>query len=67
MEEDAEGDAFGVEVAVELVLLLLLQAATPAPSAQASSICGTGQRAFISDIPAFPGRSARWARTRATR
>jgi hypothetical protein len=54
MEEDAEGDAFGVGLAVELVLLLLLQAATPAPSAQASSICGTGQRAFISDIPAFP-------------
>jgi hypothetical protein len=47
MEEDAEGDAFGVGLAVELVLLLL-QAATPAPSAQASSICGTGPRAFIS-------------------
>jgi hypothetical protein len=66
MEEDAEGDALGVELAVELVLLLP-QAATPAPSAQASSICGTDQRAFISDIPAFADRSARWARTGATR
>jgi hypothetical protein len=40
--DEVEGEAFGVELAVELVLLLP-QAATPAPSPQASSICRTGQ------------------------